>query len=313
MRIEYHRTLIADKARNEALFAALERAIVKGKTVVADIGAGSGLLGLMASKLGAKEVHLYEASEEVAAVAAAVLKQNRARNCHLYPCRSTEMIDTPKVDVIISETLGNYALEENILETLADALERMLQPGGAVIPARIRQFACPVTSQRLAREMDAWRDVGHGLDLEPARTLSINNVYVRSIEPAELLDEGRAAKMWDDIDLTKPQKGTRKGEMTWTLERDTWVYGFAYWWTAGLGGELEISTAPDAPRTHWEQLYFPLNEPIPAKAGERIMLSLRSRSSEETGTHLAWTAVHSDATGKSLSRQAMDLDKGWIS
>lgn len=313
MRIEYHRTLIADKARNEALFAALERVIVKGKTVVADIGAGSGLLGLMASKLGAKEVHLYEAAEEVAAVAAGVLKQNRARNCHLYPCRSTDMIDAPQVDVIISETLGNYALEENILETLADALERMLKPGGTVIPARIRQFACPVTSPRLAREMDAWRDVGHGLDLEPARTMSVNNVYVRTLEPAELLDEGRAAKMWDDIDLTKPQKGTRKGEMTWTLERDTWVYGFAYWWTAGLGGELEISTAPDAPRTHWEQLYFPLDEPIPAKAGERILLSLRSRSSEETGTHLAWTAVHSDAAGKSLSRQAMDLDKGWIS
>jgi protein arginine N-methyltransferase 1 len=223
------------------------------------------------------------------------------------------MIDAPQVDVIISETLGNYALEENILETLADALERMLKPGGTVIPARIRQFACPVTSPRLAREMDAWRDVGHGLDLEPARTMSVNNVYVRSIEPAELLDEGRAAKIWDDIDLTKPQKGARKGEMTWTLERDTWVYGFAYWWTAGLGGDLEISTAPDAPRTHWEQLYFPLDEPIPAKAGERILLSLRSRSSEETGTHLAWTAVHSDAAGKSLSRQAMDLDKGWIS
>lgn len=313
MRIEYHRTLIADKARNEALFAALERVIVKGKSVVADIGAGSGLLGLMASRLGAKEVHLYEASEEVAAVAAGVLKQNRARNCHLYPCRSTDMLDAPQVDVIISETLGNYALEENILETLADALERMLKPGGVVIPSRIQQFACPVTSPRIAREMDAWRDVGHGLDLETARTMSVNNVYVRVIDPAELLDNARAAKRWDDIDLTKPQKGTRKGELTWIIERDTWIYGFAYWWTAGLGGDLEISTAPDAPRTHWEQLYFPLNEPIPAKAGERILLSLRSRSSEEAGTHLAWTAVHSDAAGKTISRQAMDLDKGWIS
>jgi len=267
----------------------------------------------MASKLGAKDVHLYEASEEVAAVAAAVLKQNRARNCHLYPCRSTDMLDAPQADVIISETLGNYALEENILETLADALDRILKPGGTVIPSRIQQFACPVTSSRLANEMNAWRDVGHGLDLEPARTMSVNNVYVRTLEPAELLDHGRAAKMWDDIDLTKPQKGTRKGEITWTLDHDAWIYGFAYWWTAGLGGDLEISTAPDAPRTHWEQLYFPLNEPIPAKATERVLLSLRSRSSEETGTHLAWTAVHSDATGKSISRQAMDLDKGWIS
>ena len=69
---------------------------------------------------------------------------------------------------------------------------------------------------------------------------------------------------------------------------------------AGLGGNLEISTAPDAPPTHWEQLYFPLSEPIPAKAGERVLLSLRTRSSEETGTHLAWTAVHSDAAGKTI-------------
>lgn len=313
MRIEYHRTLIADKARNEALFAALERVIVKGKSVVADIGAGSGLLGLMASKLGAREVHLYEASEQVAALAAAVLKHNRARNCHLYPCRSTDMIDAPQVDVVISETLGNYALEENILETLADAIDRMVRPGGTVIPSHISQFACPVISPRLAREMDAWRDVGHGLDLEPARSMSVNNVYVRLFDPAELLDHGRAAQNWDDIDLTRPQKGTRKGEMTWTLARDTWVYGFAYWWTAALGGDLAISTAPDAPRTHWEQLYFPLNEPIPAKSGERILLSLRSRSSETTGTHLAWTAVHSEANGKTISRQAMDLDKGWIS
>jgi protein arginine N-methyltransferase 1 len=54
MRIEYHRTLISDQVRNEAFFAALRAAIVPGKSVVADIGAGTGLLGLMASKLGAK-------------------------------------------------------------------------------------------------------------------------------------------------------------------------------------------------------------------------------------------------------------------
>lgn len=313
MRIEYHRTLIADKPRNEALFAALARAIVKGRSVVADIGAGSGLLGVMASKLGAKDVHLYEASEEVAAVAARIIKQNRARNCHLYPCRSTDMIDAPQADIVISETLGNYALEENILETLADALARMLKPDGTVIPCRIEQFACPVISPRLADEMNAWRDVGHGLDLEPARTMSINNVYVRAIEVAELLDDGHAARRWDDIDLTRPQKGTRKGEMTWTLKRDTTIFGFAYWWTAGLGGSLEISTAPGAPRTHWEQLYFPLDKPVAAKAGESVLLSLRSHSSEATGTHLAWTAVHRDAAEKTLARQAMDLDKGWIS
>lgn len=313
MRIEYHRTLIADTARNEALFQALKRVIVPGKTLVADIGAGSGLLGLMASKLGAKEVHLYEASPDVAQVAAAVLKQNRARNCHLYPCRSTDMLDAPKVDVIISETLGNYALEENILETLADGLKRMLKPGGSVIPSRIRQYAAPVISARLSAELDAWQRVGHGLDLTPARTMSVNNVYVRLIEPKDLLDQGRSAKMWDDIDLSRPQKGTRKGEMVWPIAKEVTVHGFAYWWDAALGGDICLSTAPNAPRTHWEQLYFPLEAPITAAAGQSLLLSLRSRSSEETGTHLSWTAVHRDGRDQTISRQAMDLDKGWIS
>ena len=123
MRIEYHRTLIADHVRNQAFHDALSRVIKTGETVVADIGAGTGLIGLMAAKLGAREVILYEAAE-VAGVAAATIKANRARACHLMPCHSTEMEDPPRVDVVVSETLGNYAFEENIIDTLADARKR---------------------------------------------------------------------------------------------------------------------------------------------------------------------------------------------
>jgi protein arginine N-methyltransferase 1 len=47
-------------------------------------------------------------------------------------------------------------------------------------------------------------------------------------------------------------------------------------------------------------------------AGESVLVTLRSRSSEEAGTHLAWTAVHFDRDGASKAKQAMDLDKGWI-
>ena len=49
MRIEYHRTLLADRVRNAAFHAALQRVIVAGKTKVADIGAGTGFLGFMAA------------------------------------------------------------------------------------------------------------------------------------------------------------------------------------------------------------------------------------------------------------------------
>jgi hypothetical protein len=78
-----------------------------------------------------------------------------------------------------------------------------------------------------------------------------------------------------------------------------------------VDGGLEAGACSlDGP--HWEQLYFPLLEPIILKAGEQIGVSLRSRSSEEAGTHLAWTATHMDARGKQIARQALDLDKGFL-
>lgn len=311
MRIEYHRTLIADRPRNEAFFAALKALVIPGQTVVADIGAGTGLLGLMASKLGAKAVYLFETAE-VARVADKVLKANRAKNCHLIPCHSTEFDDRLQVDLIVSETLGNYALEENIIDTLNDARRRFLKPNGHIIPNAIKQFVAPVIAPRIDDELRAYERIGHGLDLSVAQSMSFNNVYVRALKPGELLDGGKSAKLWDTVDLTRDSKSARKGEASWKAAKPQTVYGFAYWWDAALTDRIALSTAPDAAATHWEQLYFPLSQPIALRAGEEIVATLKSRSSEAQGTHLAWTATHTDARGKQVARFVHDLDKGFL-
>ncbi len=311
MRIEYHRTLIADRVRNNALQAALKALIRPGETTVADIGAGTGLIGLLASKLGAREVFLYERAA-VAGVAEAVLKRNRARNCHLIPFASTEVDKPPRVDLVVSETLGNYPLEEDIITTLDDARTRFLKPGGAIVPAGLSQFIAPVISARIAQELAAWDEVGFGLDLSPARTMSLNNAYVRALEPAELLDGGRTAVMWDRLNFAAENRTSRKGEARWRPNSAVTMHGFALWWTAELAPGIALSTAPDAPRTHWEQLYLPLLEPIALAPTEEIAVTMRSRSSPEAGTHLAWTAVVLGANGKQRHRQALDLDKGYL-
>jgi hypothetical protein len=311
MRIEYHRTLIADGVRNAAFKTALRKVIKEGESVVADLGAGTGLLGLLAARLGAREVHLYEVGA-VASVAAEVLKCNGARNCHLMPCHSTEMQDPPRVDVVVSETLGNYPFEENIIDTLNDALKRHLKPGGVVMPNRLVQFVAPVISERFYLELTVWDRTGLGLDFSPARTMSLNNIYVRQLDLSDLLDGGRAAKPWDEIDFSVQNRASRKGQARWRLEQPATVYGFATWWVAGLAPGVSLSTAPDAPRTHWEQLYFPLLRPIAGRTGETISVSLRSRSSITAGTHVAWTATLLDVSGRALDRQAMDLDRGFL-
>ena len=311
MRIEYHRTLIADEVRNAAFEAALKTVIRKDETVVSDIGAGTGLIGLMASKLGAREVNLYEVAE-VASVARDIVKANRARNCHLMPCHSTEMQDPPRADVVVSETLGNFAFEEDIIETLNDAVKRHLVPGGVVIPGKLAQYVAPVTSDRFHSELTAWKRVGRGLDLSVAQLMSFNNIYVRTVAPADLLDKGRTARRWDEIDFSVLNKTTRRGDGRWAVEREVTIFGFAAWWVAELVPGVRLSTAPDAPRTHWEQLYFPLMRPIRMQSGETIAVSLRSKSSMRTGTDMAWSVVRTDRAGQQHDRQSMDLSKGYL-
>ncbi len=311
MRIEYHRTLVADKVRNAAFYSALKAVIRPGETVVADIGAGTGLLGLMAVELGAKEVIMYE-SAEVGGLAREILKRNKARNCLLLPCHSTEMERPPRVDVVVSETLGNYPLEENIAAIMRDAKKRHMKPGGIMIPRRIAQFVSPVTSARIQTELTSWDHVGYGIDYAPAKAMGLNNIYVRMLTPSELLAGGKAIAQWDAFDLTEAPSSSRKGEASFKIPEKATIHGFAIWWTAELAPGVILSTGPDAPRTHWEQLYLPLLTPLECSPGETVGIALRSRTSHDYGTTLAWTVTQTDAKGRQLTRQTLDLEKGYL-
>ena len=311
MRIEYHRTLLADRVRNAAFHAALAKVVRKGKSTVADIGTGTGFLGFLAAKLGAARVDMYEEGD-ISEVARRLLRHNRLSNCRIASVHSTAVIEPDKVDIVVSETLGNYPFEENIIGTLNDARERFLKPGGVIIPNAVEQFVCPVTSERLYRELTVWDEVGYGLDFAPAKAMSLNNIYVRWLEPGDLLGGGKAAKAWDQLSFAKRNKTTRSGEASWVADSPISIHGLALWWRADLAEGISISTGPLDPRTHWEQLYLPALEPLHLQARERLNVRLRSTTSFEKGTNVTWSLAVSDVRGKERARQSLDLEKGYL-
>ena len=283
MRIEYHRTLIADAVRNAAFERALAAVIKPGETTVADIGAGTGLIALMAARLGAREVFLYEAAE-VAGVAAKILKANRVRNCHLFPCHSTEMEDPPKVDVVVSETLGNYPFEEHIIETLNDARARFLKPKGTHHPApldaaRRPRRVRPHPSRAFAPGTRAGFDLARGQGHEPQQHLR-----ARARSPRSCSTAARARASWDAIDFGRENRTSRKGEAGWRLKAPATIYGFATWWRAELAPGVMLSTAPGDAATHWEQLYFPLLTPL-AVEGRRDGRNRAALAHVDRGRH----------------------------
>lgn len=311
MRIEYHRTMLADRVRNAAFHAALKHVVKPGISIVADIGAGTGVLGFMAARLGAKRVFLIERAE-IVDLARRLARHNGIRNIEIVPAHSTEVEPPQRADIVVSETLGNYAFEENIIETLRDARERYLEPDGILLPSAVTQYVCPVIEARYHRDLTTWDDVGYDLDFTPARTMGLNNIYVRTFRPADLLDGGAAAIAWDRADFMKRPKTTRSGTASFLLRKPTAVSGLALWWTADLAGAATMATGPSDPKTHWEQLYLPALEPLVLEAGETLAVRLRSTTSYAEGTNITWTLTRLDAAGRETARQSLDLNKGFV-
>lgn len=333
--IEFQRLILGDARRNELFAEALRRAIVPGKTTVADLGAGTGYLSFVASKLGAKQCWLVEMSELIG-LAQRLAKANKIKGCTFVHAHSVELEEPPKVDLVVSETLGNLAFEENILETMQDA-QRWLAPGGTIVPQIVRQFAAPVVAPRFFAELDVFSRIGHGLDFELARTITTDNVYVRRFAAGDLLPEGGrieskvhrggervapartpagiATRCVDDVDLRKQTGSVRRSTVEWRLARATELHGFALWWECELlagAKDLVLSTSPLAPPTHWEQIWLPPRAPMAAKAGDTLRLELECDSRPAVKINVKWKVTLLDRASKVRANESHDMSKGYL-
>lgn len=306
--IELHRKLLGDTRRNAAFHAALKSVIHPGVTTVLDIGAGTGFLSFLARQLGAKHCTLIECADTLD-LAEQLARRNGIDGLSFIKGHSGEVRRKLGVDVVVTETLGNFALEEGLLETAVDA-RRFLKSGGAILPARLRQFAAPVFSDRLQHDIDIWPGVGYALDLEPARTISLNNMYVKAVLPADLDGCVDCAQCWDDLDL-RPQSpapsSRRQRSLQWGADSlpQRHIAGLALWWAAELVPGVSLSTSPFEPPTHWEQIYLPLLRPIHLDAGDVLELTLTCDTRPDVGVRLGWKTRQLRG-GKAILEQVQD-------
>ncbi len=308
--IDLQRKLLGDTVRNDAFAEALRRVIKPGESTVIDLGSGTGFLSFLASRLGAKHVTLIE-NGDICETSKVLAKRNGINNCTFLRKHSTQVHGLPKADVLVSETLGNYALEENILEAIEDG-KRLLHQTGIIIPGKISQFVCPVIMGRIQKDIDVWPRVGFDLDFTEAREIAMNNMYVKTVRAEDLMKGSDAIREWDTIDFSKKNKSIRTADIVWKAATPMTVYGFALWWNAELVKGVELSTSPLAPITHWEQIYLPLLKPIECVKGSSVRLQLNSDTRWKVKVNLTWTVRLLDQHNKELSVQEMDMRRGLI-
>ena len=288
------RVLLADQVRMTAYQKAIHE-VVKAGDVVADIGTGSGILAFFAIRAGASKVYAVEEGD-VIEEARRLAKLNGLEDKIALVHGRSDRVDLPeKVDVITSELLGCFGLDEHVVRFLADARRRFLKPGGKVVPAWLELYLAPVEWEALWQDhIGLWGSDYYGMDLSPVKALSVSQKYVEdSSGSAKPLAAPFMATHIELCENTEARSGLQGRAV---ITRQGALHGLVGYFRAGLSPSVILSTAPEEPRTHWKQTFFPLGEEVPVEAGDEVRCKLKAIPQMDTMSWQWDTSVHRQGT-----------------
>lgn len=262
--------MMADKVRMDAYEKAIAKVVKKGDTVL-DLGCGMGILSFLAVRAGAKKVFAVEKGD-VINIAKEVAKKNKVDDRIVFiEGISRDVVLPEKVDVIVSETLGSFAVEENTLEFTIDARKRFLKEDGDLIPEALKLYLVPVENKKIYKKTAFWRDVA-GFDFSYAKDELTKRLLIADIGKGDFLAEPLVYK---GIDLVETNESAVNERVVFEFARDGILYGFAGWFEALLTNDVLIDTSPLSAMTHWRQAFFPIKEPISVRKGNYIIIDMK--------------------------------------
>ena len=206
--------MIADEVRMSAHRAALAR-VVRPGSVVVDLGAGIGIMSLIACQLGARRVFAIEPNDlaEVARELAAANGFADRIRCHPGPLAPRP---PPGAGGRAGVGCGEAPLHSLHIPTLVDARRRFLAPGGVVIPesdhVRVAVVSAP---QAYVRSRAPWADGAGAFDMSAAERVAVNQLAGVKIAPDEVIT---SARTWASIDYRREPSPSTEGFASWVVD-----------------------------------------------------------------------------------------------
>lgn len=271
--IGMHEMMLADEVRLDAYHRAIAAHVKPGETVL-DVGTGSGVLAFFAAQRGARKVYAIDHAE-IIDVAKRVAEHNRITNVEFLKLNSKDFAPTEKLDHIVQEQIGWCLFEENMVGTLVDLRDRVLKPGGRIIPNRFDLFIEPVQLKDKYRIPFIWEQRVQNIDYSCMEDLSRAEVrrryYVRSLgadEVSHLLGEPEVVYSCDLETMKEADLPDRFGSRR-IVEHEGRLDGYCLYFRATFDDTISFSTFPSDKRTHWGIPHFRVESQV-CRQGEAL-------------------------------------------
>jgi len=281
--LDEHRQYLADASRLSAFRQAIEEVVTPGD-IVLDLGAGTGILGLMACRAGAKRVYAVDEGS-IIGLARNVAEANgfRDRICHIKGL-STRVELPERVDVVLADQIGRFGFESGILEYFQDARARFLKPGGLMVPDEIGLVVAPVEHQELFGQIEFWSRTQGGFDFRAASSIAANTGYPARFDSTHLLGAPAQAI---SLRLLSASMDALNVESVLVAARPGTLHGIGGWFEAKLSPRVTLTNSPLAARPiARRQVFFPIGHPVALEPRDEIHVQLRIRLAE---TIVSWT------------------------
>ncbi len=275
--LEEQRRYLADASRLGAYRRALEELVVPG-SVVLDLGAGTGILGLLACRAGARRVYSVDRGGIIELAREIGERSGFGDRIRFIRGASTDVTLPEMADLVVADQAGFLGHEAGLLAFFDDAAKRHLKPGGRLVPSALDLFVAPVDSSASWAPVGFWGGRQEGFDFQHVRRRAENTCFLARLGRAELLGEGLPAR---SVDLGAHGSTVLDLESEVAIRRAGILHGIAGWWRARLSPGVTMSNAPGEPDAiDRPQAFFPIGRPAEVSEGDRVRIRVRIRSTD---------------------------------
>lgn len=274
----WHIPMMNDARRNDAFEAAIKAAIAQAGTDarILDVGAGSGLLSLMAARAGSKKVVACEMVPVIADMAKRIVAANGfADQIEILEKASTELeigVDLQaRADILVSEILSSDLLTEKVLDTFEDAHARLLKPDAIVIPRVAVAMGCLVASDVLAEY--AFVNEVSGFDLSDFTAFAAQRLPIHGTMTAwqHLSNDFELVR----LDLRSRRHDAALHRLSVPVTANGVAVGIVQWMHVELADGVFFDNHPDGYTDGgWLQVLHSFPEPIDVTAGQMLDLAV---------------------------------------
>jgi hypothetical protein len=247
------------------------RQVVRPGDIVADVGAGLGVLAACAIRAGARRVIAFE-DRPLASPGRAVVADNGLDGCIRYTRQGTQGGPARgKADVLVLEMPGDCIFEAGLLRVPRGVWPH-LRPRPATIPTRVDVFAAPVRDPYFHAVMASALGSGrYGLTFSAAVVAATHRAYKKWIYSSDFLAPARRVAR---IQLPPPGTPALSVSAEFRVTTEGTLTGFGLWADIWFTKSIVVRTLS---ARHWQNLFFPIESPMRVRRSDRLSVAFHHR------------------------------------